>query len=391
MIQQHQPCHACGRGTLTGFFVNDNVPADVGKLPDTASEARDTTCGDIELVACSVCGLVENQAYDPRLIGFVPGYEVSLHHTPTFQKYIRAVCERLIDDYDLRGKRLLEIGCGSAEFLQMLCSKGGNHGVGIDPTIESPSHGVCGTGSMKLISDYYSDKYQDHIGDFVCCLSVFEDIPRPVDFLKSLRRSIGDRNVPLYFEVFNGYRAIAQREVWSVHYEQCNYFSLASLQNMFQLANFEIRNSGACYQGDQYIFVEAVPGRADQHVACELPVDFTNELSQFNSAFTNRLAWWTTKLEEYRTDGKRVVCWGSGGKGVSFLSSVPNADVIQHVIDINPDRQNQFIPATCQVIAGPDILNQKKPDVVVVTNPLYKHEIMATLAERNIECELVIA
>ena len=391
MNHEEQRCHACNLGNLIPFFVNYNVPADVGNLPRTPLEAKTSACGDIQLVACDVCGLVENRKYDASLIGFEPGYGVSLHHTPTFQEYIRGVCDRLIAEYDLRGKKLLEIGCGSAEFLRMICCKGGNHGVGIDPTLGKLAHESCGTGSIQLIPDYYSDRYQDLIGDFVCCLSVFEDIPRPVDFLKSLRKSIGNRNVPLYFEVFNGYRAISDREVWSVHYEQCNYFSLSSLQNMFLLADFEITKSGTCYQGDQYIYVEAVPVGTTENVSFELPHNFDDDVNQFTNAFSHRLDWWDRKLEEYRAEGKRVYCWGSGGKGVSFLSSVPNADVIEHVIDINPDRQNQYMPTTCQAIVGPDILGREQPDVVVVTNVLYQHEIRETLAANNIECELVIA
>ena len=391
MPHEDQRCHACNEGRPVPFFANLNVPADIGKLPNTPNEARQSACGDIQLVACGVCGLVENRKYDPNLIAFELGYEVSLLHTPTFQEYIRGVCDRLIAKYDLKGKNLLEIGCGSAEFLSMICRKGGNHGVGIDPTVGIPSHEQCGSGSLKLIPEFYTDSHQQHIGDFVCCLSVFEDIPRPVDFLKSLRKSIGNRNVPLYFEVFNGHRAISQLEVWSIHYEQCNYFSLASLKNMFQLADFDVTNSGTCYQDDQYIFVEAIPSVTPQHVPCELPPEFNHDLNQFTTAFSSRVDWWTTKLEEYRTDGKRVVCWGSGGKGVTFLSSLPNADVIQQVIDINPVRQNQFMPVTCQPIDGPDILEVAKPDVVVVTNVLYQYEIMETLASKNIECELVIA
>lgn len=391
MQAEHSQCGGCGTVASSPFFVSHAAPVNVGKLASTRDEAAAALCGKIQLVACDTCGLVENQKYDPTIIGFEPGYEVSLLHTPTYQRYIQDVCDRLITNYDLSGKRILEIGCGSAEFLKLICQKGGNHGVGIDPTVPEALTQTCGEGSITLIPDYYSEKYARHIGDFICCLSVFEDIPAPVEFLKALRKSIGDRRVPVYLEVFNGYRAIADGEVWSVHYEQCNYFSLESLRNIFQLAGFEVTQSGTCYKGDQYIYVEAIPSDETSRDQCELPNGFTEHVQAFSLAFKARQDWWVQKLEACRTHGKRVVCWGSGGKGVSFLSSLPNSNVISSVIDINPDRQNFYMPSAAKLIAGPDTLCEQKPDVVVVTNRLYQQEIMKTLADMNLTCELVIA
>jgi hypothetical protein len=391
MPVEHLRCRGCGQQTSRPFFASDCVPASLGKLPRTPSEAEQVPRGSIQLAACNVCGLVENHTYDPRIIAFEPGYEVSLLHSPTFNRYIKDVCDRLISDYDLRGKRLLEIGCGAAEFLRMICERGGNHGIGIDPTIPRRSHAPCGTGSIELIPDFYSDKHHAQLGDFVCCLSAFEDIPSPLELLKSLRKGIGNRRVPMYFEVFNGFRAIAECEVWSVHYEQCNYFSLESLRNMFHLAGFQVTRSGTCYEGDQYIFVDVMPASEHHNFDCELPTDFCAAVQHFSLAVSNRIDWWVNKLAQCQERGQRVVCWGSGGKGVSFLSSLPNAGVIERVIDINPNRQNHFMPAVSQPIVSPESLRDDPADVVVITNRLYQHEIVETLAAMNLNCETVIA
>ncbi len=391
MNRTRPACSGCGKDTSHPIFLNQSAPVALGRLAATPSDARNSVPGTIDLVACEHCGLIENREYDPAIIGFEPGYEVSLLHTPTFCNYIESLCDRLIADHSLNGKRILEIGCGSADFLRMICTNGGNHGVGIDPTIRQNTRERCGSGTMELIPDFYSNRYENMIGDFICSLSVFEDIPNPLDFLKSLRHSIGTRDVRIYFEVFNGYRAISQQEVWSVHYEQCNYFSPESLRNIFRLAGFEITSSGTCYEGDQYIFVEAVPSTASASIECELPDNFINDVHSFADAFSNRVTWWKAKLEQCRRDRRRVVCWGSGGKGLSFLSSVPNSDVIEQVIDINPNRQNHYLPIVSHPIVAPNSLTASKPDVVVVTNALYRNEIQNTLKSMQIDCELVVA
>lgn len=390
VIPNRSSCRGCNEASPETFFEVERVPANVGNLPRTREEAKSAQCGIMRLVACHACGLIQNQAFEQSRVGFEPGYDVSLFHTPTFRHYIQSVCDRLIHRYNLREKSILEIGCGNGDFLRLMCQQGGNHGVGIDPTLPNECQEQWDAGSMCLISDYYSERYASHLGDFVCCLSVFEDIDSPLQFLSRLRASIGDREVPVYFEVFNGYRAISECEVWSVHYEQCNYFSQESLRNVFELAGFEIIQSGTCYEGDQYLYVEARPAKRKSPCP-QLPVDFTSKVEVFAEEFQHRVDWWQAKLSEWRDDRRRVVSWGSGGKGISFLTSVPNGEVVQKVVDINPRRQTHYIPVSGQPIIDPAELIAEHPDVVILTNRLYQSEITHCLAEMNITCEVLVA
>jgi hypothetical protein len=391
MSETTASCGGCGSADLRIIFEMPQIPASVGSLPNTAAEASQAACGAIRLAACPACGLIQNQLYDVGIAGFVPGYEVSLFHTPTFRRYIQGVCDRLIERYELRGKDILEIGCGGGEFLRLICETGGNRGVGVDPTVAAEHHQQVGSGSVRLIPGYFGKQHDRYIGDFVCCLSVFEDIPRPLDFLSSLRESIGDRDVPIYFEVFNGFRSIQQREVWSIHYEQCNYFSLESFTGLFRRAGFEVTEANPCYQGDQYLYVEARPDRAPTSVpSCDFAA-LMPTVEKFAEEYRNRRESWSQRLDRYRAENKTVVVWGSGGKGITFLSSLPAVEMIEYVVDVNPDRQNRFIPLTGQAIIDPARLHELQPDVVILTNALYQKEITQQLDGLGIDCEILVA
>ncbi len=382
-------CRGCNAVGPKLFYRNPNIPASVGTLPQSRDAARQMPCGQIELVACDQCGLIQNRVYDVDRVGFVPGYEVSLFHTPTFRQYIQSVCDRLIGRYGLRGKHLLEIGCGGADFLRLICRSGGNHGVGVDPTIAEPLQESIGDGSIRLVPGFFSKAHDALIGDFICCLSVFEDIPNPLEFLTSLRESIGDRDVPMYFEVFNGFRSIRDLEVWSIHYEQCNYFSLESLTGLFERAGFSVIDADVCYQGDQYLYVEARPGtsvspRSD--FSSMVPV-----VDRFAEEYEKRREQWQHRLEVWQNDNKAVVLWGSGGKGISFLSSLSNSAPVSYVVDINPDRQGFHIPVSGQEIIAPERLVEIAPDVVILSNSLYQREISRQLAGLGLQPEILVA
>lgn len=385
-------CRGCGGPAPRTFFQVPRAPASVGSLPSSETAARNVPCGAIRLSACPECGLIQNQLFDVALVGFEPGYEVSLIHTPTFRKYIEGVCDRLIERYKLQSKNLLEIGCGGGDFLRLICRSGSNHGVGIDPTVPRLTEEQVGSGTVRLVPGFFSPKHADIPLDLICCLSVFEAIPEPLEFLRTLRRAIGERTVPVYFEVFNGFRAIAEREVWSIHYEQCNYFSLCSLQQLFRRAGFEITNAGTCYQGDQYLFIEAAPGPVGKSFSephCES--DVLSHVLEFEREYCQRREWWLQQIEQWRTDSLEVVVWGSGGKGISFLSSFPDAP-IKYVVDVNPDRQGGFIPLSGQEIIAPQRLQQLQPQVVILTNKLYRSEIEQQLRELQLlDCEVLVA
>jgi hypothetical protein len=91
----------------------------------------------------------------------------------------------------------------------------------------------------------------------------------------------------------------------------------------------------------------------------------------------------------FRQQGKRVVVWGSGGKGICFLNTLEAPDVFKLVVDINPDRQGRYMPGSGQRIVPPQTLPEYRPDVVVLTNPLYEPEIRATVAELGLACEFL--
>ena len=125
------------------------------------------------------------------------GYEVALHHSTVFRTYIEQLVQRLTDQYDLHEKDIIELGCGNGYFLELLCRLGNNRGTGIDPTVVKEGEWSLGdggsdssSGHVRYIRDYFQPQHASLPCDFVCCLSVFEDIPQPMQFLLTWKVSI---------------------------------------------------------------------------------------------------------------------------------------------------------------------------------------------------------
>ncbi|MCA9002062.1 MAG: methyltransferase domain-containing protein, partial [Planctomycetes bacterium] len=127
--------------STTPFLELPNIPVHVCVLWPSESEARQAPRGDFELVLDPETGIVRNRLFDEGLLGYGDGYENSLGFSEFFQGYLSGFATGLIERYSLKGKRVLEVGCGDGEFLSLMVQSGAGSGVGFDPSyhLDQPS------------------------------------------------------------------------------------------------------------------------------------------------------------------------------------------------------------------------------------------------------------
>lgn len=386
-------CPGCGGEDNPEFFVAEDVPADVGSTLASEWQARAAPRGDIVLVYCHGCGLIWNRAFDSSCVAFRPGYAAGLHYSARIQSFTDRLVDRLIGRFELRQKEILEIGCGSGHLLRRLCEQGGNSGLGVDPAVALEGTEHLPAGRVEFIREFYSRKHLRRSFDFICLQSVLEDIPQPLAFLSNLRLHARGATTAIYCEVFNAGAAFELSESWSVHYEQCNYFSLSSLQRLFTRTGFDVLDAGVCAGNDQYLYLEARLAK-DSVLREQSPsrgtVKLPPTLAELAARHHDNVTGWRTHLHSWRAQNRRVALWGSGGKGISFLNAMGAESGIPYVVDINPHRQGRFIPGSAQQIVPPSFLNQWRPDVVIIANSAYLQEIRETMNGLGVNPDLYI-
>jgi SAM-dependent methyltransferase len=369
------------------------VPVFCNALLPTASEARAAPTGDIELAWSPTSGYLWNRAFDPALVAYDPAYENSLHHSPRFQAFARHVAERLVARYDLRGRRIVEIGPGEGNFLALLCELGANEGVGYDAAYDPARHKVVTSERMRIIPAYYPfDRPVD--GDLVVCQHVLEHLADPAALVEGVRRSIPDgRATAVYFEVPDATYMVEQLAVWDLIYEHRSYFAAPTLEALFLRAGFEVTEVDRAF-GDQYLYLEAragdgrsaegadaVPDPAALAKLGELVAAFGDQVRRVVTTWSERLAQWV--------GAGPVAVWGAGSKGVTFLNLVEAGADVAYVVDVNPNKAGLHVPGTGQAVVDPAALAGRPLETVVVMNPLYVDEIRATLAELGSRADVV--
>ncbi len=103
------------------------------------------------------------------------------------------LANRLIKNYDLHDKDLVEIGCSKGDFLILLCELGNNRGVGIDPSVVPGRVQSEAADRVQFVQEYYSKDHAKYVGEFICCRHTLEHVHQTYEFVKTVRDSIGDR------------------------------------------------------------------------------------------------------------------------------------------------------------------------------------------------------
>ncbi len=386
-------CPNCGADGLEEIYQVLGVPTHSCLLMETEAEALRFPTGDLRMGWCSRCGLATNTIFDIGMNAYSTKYEEVQTFSPTFNSFQSELVERLVGEHGIRGKTVVEIGCGKGEFLLELCDRGENEGIGIDPSFVPGRGDWNSAGRCRFINELYSvERHGSIAADAIVCRHTLEHIHPTREFIQTIRDAIGERLDTLVFlEIPDQARVYDERAFWDIYYEHCSYFTQGALERVFLACGFEILNSWKGF-GDQYLLIEArplAPGQAPSFQVQESLESMRAKVRDFADDVPRVIAGWRERFARWQADGKRVVIWGAGSKGVAFLTTLGVAKAVGCAVDINPHKHDHYMPGTGHKIVSPDSMQDYRPDVVIVMNEIYTEEIRQQLAALGLEPEII--
>jgi SAM-dependent methyltransferase len=374
-------CPVCGTVAGAPFLELKGVPVHVNTLHRTAFDAAAIGRGDLSLVFCNGCALVWNAAFAAQLVDYDATYENSLHLSPTFSAYAKALAARLVARYGLAGRHVAEIGCGQGDFLRLLCDAGAGSGTGFDPSFA----GEAADERVAVSPTRFDGGALD--AALVCCRHVLEHIEQPLEFVRAVRAALSE-GAPVYFEVPNGAFQLEHAVVWDLIYAHVATYTAPSLAAVLERAGFAPVEVGTAF-GDQYLWLEARAAKATASDRSDEVEQVAQLVDRFARTYRAALAGWSEQVRSVVASGRTAALWGAGAKGVTLLNALGPADGVDVVVDLNPRKQGTFVTGTGHPIVAPELLPGYAPDVVLVANPIYADEVRERLRALGMRSDVI--
>jgi hypothetical protein len=245
---------------------------------------------------------------------------------------------------------------------------------------------------MNFLQELYSQAHAHLPADFITCRHTLEHIAPTRDFMETIRATIGDRrDVIVAFDLPDVLRVLEEGAFWDIYYEHCSYFSAGSLARLFRAARLDVTDLERDYD-DQYLVIGSHP--VGEPTPPKLPlendlVEIADLVARFPMTVSEQIEKWRQCILDIASRNKRVVLWGSGSKGVAFLTTLGIGSEVEYVVDINPYRQGKFMPGTGHPIVSPQFLVDYRPHYVIIMNAIYTNEISNNLRQFGLAPELL--
>ena len=315
---------------------------------------------------------LENSAFDENLINYEVDYENSQAFSETFSVHMQNVLD-LMKSILQKGSKLVEVGCGKGDFVEL---------VQRDKYFTIDGYDASYEGNNSAITKRYLDKNDRIKADMVVLRHVLEHVPRPHEFLEMLAKVFGSSKI--FIEVPNYEWIETNQTFFDVTFEHVNYFTPTSLKKMFKSGEF---THGLIFS-EQYQFLMGNllslsvgfdesyrNGRwhfksfADLFPEMDRKIDYINDLAKGGSAYI----------------------WGAATKGCLFLTHCANnqklVGKIKFAIDINPNKIGKFLPnLPIRIETKEKFFEQAKPnDILIISNPAYETEIRREINSKSLK------
>lgn len=404
-LSNDQSCRFCNNILSTPFL-------DLGLSPlcQTQISPEQLNHGEafypLRVMVCNQCYLVQIDEYVKPDVIFSSDYPYFSSYSDSWVKHAAKYVEKMKSNFTINSRSfVVEIASNDGYLLQHFVSSQVPC-LGIEP-----AHGVAEAAREKgveTISKFFgkqtaSDVVNSHgQADLVLGNNVLAHVPDLNDFVAGLQLLIKDSGV-ITMEFPHLIRLMAENQFDTIYHEHFSYFSFSTVERVFShhgLHIFDVEElpthggSLRIYAGKQGNPAQPRTERARELLNRE-NADGVNSL-KFYENFEEQVRETKRALLDFlvqaKRSGKTVVGYGAPGKGNTLLNYCGiRTDFLDYTVDRNPHKQGTFTPGTRIPIYDPAVINETRPDYILILPWNLKKEITASMAHvKEWGCKFVV-
>lgn len=311
---------------------------------------------DLDIFECAQCGLVQT-SQEP-----VPYYKEVIRAS-AFSAEMAGFRQRQlkdwVDQYQLSGKRILEIGSGKGEYLHLL-AQAGMKASGTEYSDNSVK--VCkeqGLNVWQVFPEGDGLQLSEEPFDAFASFNFMEHWPHPKKTLSDIAQVLKPNAMGLV-EVPN-FDMIMKKNLFTEFIsDHIFYFTEKTLRLMLETSGFEVIEIQSVWY--DYILSATVRKRSAANITA-----FQDKRNEMHLALHQFSA-------QYPKGG--VAVWGAGHQALATLALLGLKEKIKYVVDSAPFKQGKFTPATHLPIVPPSALSSDPVNAIIVMAAGYSDEVV---------------
>ena len=349
-------CMICGT-ELNGkpLIELHNAPSCAQDLPATKESAGG--CGiNLNLHQCPNCGLVQ---FDCEPVSYYRDVIRGGGFSETIQSLRKKQYLRLIEKYNLKGKKIIEIGCGEGEFIIPL-KEFPVQAFGIEHRKELVSKAQARELNVWEAFPEKPDTVIDN-GPFDAFLmfQFLEHQPRPNDMLQCIKNNLTEDGIGLITVPSFEY-VVSKNGFYELMRDHIAYYTKESFCFLMQLNGFEV------------LEFEIVNGNTISAVVRKRKMMELKDITDNLGLITDRLKAFS---KEQASKGKKIAVWGASHQAFMILSVTGFGDNVEYIVDSAVFKQDKYAPASSVPIVAPEHWFSDPVDCIVIIAPEYAKEI----------------
>lgn len=354
-------CKICNSVLYNRILVFDKVPSAAQKFLNI-QELKTDIPEKLEVYQCDYCKLLQLNC---KPVDYYRNVIRSTAFSEDMKKFRNIFFRNFVDKYNLHNKKIIEIGCGKGEYLEMFENATHMHGFGIENSNDSVK--VALEKNLTVFKGFLEDsKYEipNKPYDAFFMMNFLEHIPNPKEFLHGIFNNLTENAVGI-IEVPNSDIMISEGLYSEFIRDHVSYFTEDTLKILLELSGFEILKSEIIWNNE----IISVEVRKKKNYNLELfKKNYISTYDIFNKYLNER-----TKI------GK-IAVWGAGHQTLTNISLLNQKEKISYIIDSATFKQGKYAPAIHLPVVSPDIINMDKEiKTIIIMAAGYSAEILRTI------------
>ena len=367
--ERRTQCAGCGGRQFDSILGLGIVPL-AGYFP-TKRELSKQSRYPLNLVVCKYCKLVQTDSViDPALLFEDYRYLSSVGLSGHFKN----VADLINDKYQIKDKKILEIGCNDGVLLEPLKRLGADV-EGVDPAKNIVK--VARDKGLKVYNDYFNDKtfggdkFKSKY-DIVISNNTFAHIIDIQSVIKGINKVLKSEGI-FIFEVHYLKSLIDGKQWDNVYHEHIFYYSITALQKMFQRHNMtliefeEIPIHAGSIRVTVRNRLEFLPNKILDRITDESKnICDLNYLNQYGKDVEKHISDFNNQISILSKENA-IAGYGASGRANMFCNLTNlNSDIVRFIVDESPERCGIYIANTDIPIVDIETLENSNVNLIII-------------------------